>query len=94
MLNLERKIKGLPLVPKCNDLYTLLKAVKVKDYKCPKCGKYHNDNDGGYEVDKVKYPIYYNESKGGTMDGNYWDWDEVHCCEECNSKYYFNNGAY
>ena len=31
--DLEHKMNGTTPMPKCNDLYTLLGAVKVKDYK-------------------------------------------------------------
>ena len=73
---------------------TVLGAVKVKDYKCPKCGEIHNDQDDGYEVGEIKFPQYFNESKGSTMDGNYHDWDELHKCENCATEYWFRNGAY
>ena len=56
-----------------NNANTVLGAVKVKDYKCPKCGEIHNDQDDGYEVGGIKFPQYFNESKGSTMDGNYHD---------------------
>ncbi len=69
-------------------------AIKVKDYKCPKCGKNHNDSETGYFVDRVKYPICINEIKGSTMDGGYWDWDEHHKCENCGADYWFTNGVY
>lgn len=45
-------------------------------------------------VDGENYPKCYNESKGSTIDGDYWDWDEVHICSECKTKYWFRNGAY
>lgn len=94
--DLYNKIHGLPLTPKCNDLYALLGAVKGNDYSCPKCGKQEDDYDlsEGYDVDGEHYPKNYNESRGSTIDGNYWDWDEVHCCTECGTKYWFRNGAY
>jgi hypothetical protein len=28
------------------------------------------------------------------MDGTHWDWEEVHCYEDCETKYWFSNGAY
>jgi len=92
----EHKLNGTTPMPKCNDLYILLGAVKGKEYSCPKCGKQEDDYDmsEGYNVDGENYPKCYNESKGGTIDGNYWDWDEVHVCSECNTKYWFRNGAY
>lgn len=92
--DIERIFNGNKPIPKSNDLYTLLGAVKVKDSKCPNCGESHNDNEVGYEVDNNQYPKYFNESKGSTMDGFYWDWDEVHCCENCEIKYWFSNGVY
>ena len=73
---------------------TVLDAIKVKDYKCSKCGEIHNDQDDGYEVAGIKFPQYFNESKGSTMDGNYHDWDELHKCENCATEYWFRNGAY
>ena len=72
----------------------LLGVVKVKDYKCPKCGLIHNDNENGYKVTGVKYPKIINERKGSTMDGSYWDWDELHKCQKCKTEYWFPNGAY
>lgn len=94
LTDLEHKMNRTTPIPKCNDLYTLLGAVKVKDYKCPNCGKWYNDNDEQYEVNNEQYPKCFNESKGYTMDGSYWDWEEVHCCEDCETKYWFSNGAY
>jgi hypothetical protein len=34
LTGLEHEINGTTPMPKCNDLYTLLGAVNVKDYKC------------------------------------------------------------
>ena len=76
--------------PKCKTAYWDMPTGE----KCPNCGKRHNDNDEQYEVNNEQYPKYFNESKGATMDGSYWDWDEVHCCEDCETKYWFRNGAY
>jgi len=72
----------------------MLGAVKVKDYKCPECGEIHNDQDDGYEVCGIKFPQYFNQSEGSTMDGNYHDWVELHKCESCQTEYWFMNGAY
>lgn len=90
--DLERMIKGLPPVPKCND-FASLGIVKAKEYSCPNCGEMNDDEDG-YEINGETYPKWFNESKGSTLDGNYWDWDEVHCCKKCKTKYWFRNGAY
>ena len=94
--DLEHKLNGTTPIPKCNDLYTLLGAVKGKEYSCPNCGKQEDDYDmnGGYDVDGENYPKCYNERKGSTIDGNYLDWDEVHVCSGCKTKYWFRNGAY
>ncbi len=91
--DIEHKLKGTNPMPKCKDLYKLLGAVKSKKYSCPNCGAVHNDSTETYVVNN-KYPKRFNESKGLTMDGSYWDWDEVHCCEDCETKYWFSNGAY
>ncbi len=40
--DIEHKLKGTNLMPKCNDLYKLLGAVKGKEYSCPNCGTVHN----------------------------------------------------
>ena len=86
---------GRPLTPKCNDLYALLGAVKAKGYSCPKCDEQWDESyDESYEIDGEKYPKIFNERMGSTMDGTYWDWDEVHCCTNCKTIYWFNNGAY
>lgn len=63
-------------------------------YSCPNCGKIHNDFDETYTVNNETYPKRYNHRKGYTLDGEYHDWDELHCCEECETKYWFENGAY
>ena len=91
---LYHALNGTKPMPKCNDFYTLLGAVKGKEYSCPNCGTDHNDTNETYEVNNEEYPKCFNESKGSTMDGSYWDWDEVHCCEDCETKYWFSNGAY
>ena len=67
---------------------------KSKDYRCPNCNEWHNDDDRGYEVDGIHYPIYKNEVKGSTMDGSYHDWDEIHKCENCKTQFWFRNGAF
>lgn len=67
--------------------------IRVKDYKCPKCKIYPNVDDQ-YTVNGVVYPIITNEHSGSTLDGSYWDWDETHCCIECNTIYSYSNGAY
>ena len=72
----------------------MLCAVKVKDYKCPKCQTMHNDTDTGYNVGEVQYPKYLNEIKGSTMDGSYHDWDELHKCEKCETEYWFRNSGF
>jgi hypothetical protein len=51
------------------------------------------NNDDQYEVNKEQYPKCFNESKGYNDDGT-WDWEEVHCYEDCETKYWFSNGAY
>ena len=88
-------INGIPSLPKCKD-FMLLGVVKGNEYSCPKCGKQEDEYDinEGYDVDGEHYPQQFNESRGSTIDGNYWYWDEVHCCTKCKIKYWFNNGAY
>lgn len=63
-------------------------------YNCPKCDKPHNDWDLIYIVNGVEYPKRYNHSTGHTLDGNYHDWKETHCCEDCETEFSFINGAY
>lgn len=69
-------------------------CVEVKNYKCPDCGEYPNDNNEGYVINGVKYPKISNENKGSNLDGSYHNWDEEHRCENCGKKYWFENGAY
>jgi hypothetical protein len=76
LTGLEHEINGTTPMPKCNDLYTLLGAVNVKDYKCPNCGKLNNDE---YEVIKSNIPNVLMKAKAIMMDGTHWDWEEVHC---------------
>ena len=72
-----------------------LTAIRVNDYKCPKCKEYPiDDNPDGYIINGIKYPQYFNERKGSTMDGLYHDWNELHKCERCNIEYWYRNGAY
>ncbi len=71
----------------------LLNSSKSKDYSCPNCKQSHN-SDESYVIDGVKFPQFYNESEGSTMDGSYHDWDELHKCEKCNTEYWFKNGAF
>lgn len=73
------------------DNYSTLLGVKVKDYKCPKCGKVPADE---YTIDEVEFPICSNESMGSDMDGQFHDWDELHKCTECGTDFWFRNGAY
>jgi|TARA_R110000851_G_scaffold85152_3_gene185339 hypothetical protein len=93
-LYIEHTLKGTKPMPECDDLHTLLGAVKGKEYSCPNCGVSYNDTTETYMTNNERYPKCFNESKGYTMDGSYWDWDEVHCCENCETKYWFSNGAY
>jgi hypothetical protein len=66
----------------------------IDDYKCPCCGKDMTEFESGYEVDCIKYPIRFNEIKGSNMDGNYWDWEEMHVCPICNTEFVLSNGIY
>lgn len=83
-----------PIIPKCNDLYLLLGAVKAKEYSCPNCDTTYDYDSEFYVVNNETYPKIFNETKGYTLDGDFWNWDEVHCCQDCETKYWFNNGAY
>lgn len=71
----------------------------AKDYACPICGYYPDatlteDDDKKYEVDGEIYPQFYNEHLSSDMDGTIHDWDEVHCCPKCKTKYQFRNGCF
>ena len=66
---------------------------QVKDYKCPKCGTRFND-DESYVVDNIEYPQIFDEYTGWDMDGSIHDWSELHCCENCGTKFWFRNGEY
>lgn len=79
-------------LPNCN-IEQSFGAIKSKNYECPNCGQDHDDSEE-YKIDGVTYPKCFNESKGSTIDGNYWDWDELHCCEKCKTLFWFQNGAY
>lgn len=68
--------------------------LKAIGYKCPKCFVHPPDIDGGYEVNNIHYPKYFNEIEGSTLDGNYYNWDEVNCCPNCKIEFWFRNGAY
>ena len=68
------------------------------DYVCPYCNHKVPIGliacDDGYDVNDKHYPIYCNETLGGTMDGTYHDWEEIHCCPECNKEFVISNGCY
>lgn len=67
----------------------------AKNYACPKCGtNYPEDIEEGYEIDGENYPQMYNEYLSATEDGTIHDWDEVHCCPKCKTKYVFRNGCF
>lgn len=84
-----------PKVPKCKSLESEFGAIEVKDGLCPHCYEPHNDDDGRlYDVDGIKYPKCFNQRKGYTLGGDFNDWDEMHCCEECGTKFWFENGLY
>lgn len=83
LFNLQKR----NLVPKCKDLLEVFGAVKVNGYKCPLCGKYPDDYEVTYVCDGETNPQKFNEIVGCNMDGNYWDWDELHCCNNCGTKY-------
>lgn len=87
LVELERKLNGLPPKPKCNNFYKEFGAIKAKEYCCPNCNE--EPDVEGYIVDGKEYPKFYNENKSY---GDSWDWDEVHCCENCKTVFWFTNG--
>lgn len=68
------------------------------DYVCPHCKNIISigfiASEEEYTVNGKEYPIYCNENLGGTMDGTYHDWEEIHCCPHCNKEFYITNGCY
>lgn len=90
--DLYNLLHGLPPVPKCDDFNKTFGAVEVKDYSCPKCGKMEDEHDDyTYMINNEMYPKCFNEFRGSTIDGNYRYWDELHCCTNCNTMYWFSN---
>ena len=79
---------------KSKQSYSSLGVIESKDNSCPNCDNIHNDNDLGYKENGKQYPKRNNKSEGYNLDGNYFDWDELHCCEDCGLEYCFRNGAY
>lgn len=69
-------------------------VIWTSDYHCPKCGEESCDSDMGYKVKGEKYPIYINNRKGYNGSGDYYDWEEIHRCKKCKTKFVFTNGAY
>lgn len=65
-----------------------------KDFRCPNCGEEPPEYDDLYEVDGHQYPELYNEYLLSTDDGTIHDWDEVHCCPKCKTKFWFRNGCF
>lgn len=66
---------------------------KAEEFACPACKVVFDDNEK-YKVGGKAYPIVINDRQGSTMDGPYHDWEEVHCCPQCEKLFYFTNGAY
>lgn len=62
-------------------------------YNCPHCGASYPEEDV-YNIDGEIYPQCYNEYLSSDMDGTIHDWDEVHCCPKCKTKYKFRNGCF
>jgi len=85
-----KDIFNVSKMPRSKEVYDLPRA---KDYSCPNCGIPAPEYDLWYIVDKKRYPLCYNESKGWNGD-QYHDWDEVHKCKGCKTEYYYSNGAY
>ena len=65
-------------------------TIESDNYHCPSCGQAPSDQD--YEVNDELYPKCFNGRKGTNLEGDYWDWDEVHCCENCATLFRFKNG--
>lgn len=80
--------------PRCEDISKSHDAIRNKmfEYSCPKCDE--EPPEEFYDVKGVTYPLVFNEQKGSTIDGNFWDWDEVHYCKKCDCKFWYTNGAY
>lgn len=68
------------------------------DYVCPNCRQIVSigfiANEKEYTDNGKEYPVYCNESLGGTMDGTYHDWEEIHCCPHCHKEFIIQNGCY
>ena len=86
-MNIEENYKK-----KNNKLHIFSNIIKSNSLSCPNCGTIHNNNYIGYKINNKKYPKEINEKKGNTLNSNYWNWDEIHCCENCKKEYWFNNG--
>jgi len=66
--------------------------MKHEYWQCPSCGEEPNDDDT-YKVNKVKYPIYTNYSRGFNGEFTQSSWTETHCCKKCKVEFSFQNGA-
>lgn len=87
---------NLNIIQECSNISEKYNAIRVYNYSCPNCDNTEDNYDlsVGYFIGLDNYPKMFNERKGSTYDGNYWDWDELHCCTKCKRKYWFRNGAY
>ena len=73
----------------------LSSIVHSKDYRCPNCGTEPPEvYDELYVVGGKQWPECYNEYLFSTDDGTTHDWDEVHCCPKCKTKFWFRNGCF
>jgi len=66
---------------------------EMRGHICPSCGEPYPIRPNGYEVAGVHYPIIHHECFAG-MDGEYPQWEEVHCCSVCNTLYHNKNVRY
>jgi hypothetical protein len=65
-------------------------AIYTEELECPKCGL--SMDDWPYEFDGEKYPKIVNERKYYTGWNDMHDWDEIHKCTECDTKYWLEGG--
>jgi transposase len=67
-------------------------AVFVGDYSCPNCDEEATgDEDEKYIIEKIKYPKIVNKRIFLRAYKEHVTWSEVHCCQKCNTMFWFNN---
>lgn len=65
-------------------------AIEAESPECPNCG--HTTDDWPYHLDGERWPKITDEYKGYNGWNDTHDWNEIHKCVECRTKYWLETG--